>query len=80
MKRLKALLIALHEDETAVTATEYVVVLVLISCGSILALQLLGGWKEHDTEEDDIIRHTFARLSEGMSSRKIRGGLSVDAD
>ncbi len=80
MNRIKALLTALHEDETAVTSTEYVLVLVLISCGSIFILQLLGGWKEHDSEEDDMIRHTFARLSEGMSSRKIRGGLSAGAD
>ena len=79
MKRLEALLIALHEDETAVTSTEYVVILVLIACGSILTLQMLGGWSGQD-ENEGALREFYSSVHEEMSSGQIRGGLSAEDD
>lgn len=42
MDTLKTLLIALHEDEDGATATEYVVLLVLVACFVIATVALFG--------------------------------------
>ncbi len=42
MNTLKALLVALHNDEEGATATEYIVLLVLVACFVIGVIALFG--------------------------------------
>lgn len=70
MDSLLTRLYALHEDETAVTATEYVSILVLIACFSIGTVTLLG----------ETLTELYEEVYEGMSSGTIRGGLSEDVE
>ena len=65
-KRLKEF----HHNESAVTATEYVSLLVLIACGSIISVSLFGG----------AVNDVYREVHEGMSNGKIRGGLSSGVD
>ncbi len=68
MQMLKALLIALHEDETGVTATEYVSVLVLIACVGIVTVNTFG----------EAVSELYSEVHEGMSNGEVRGGLASE--
>lgn len=64
MKTLKQLLVALHDDEEGATATEYVVLLVLVACFVIAIIALFG-------EE---INRLFTEAQEEVSQVSVDGG------
>ena len=68
MQMLKALLITLHEDESGVTTTEYVSILVLIACVSVVTVNTFG----------EALSDLYSEVHEGMSNGEIRGGLASD--
>ncbi|RDV38186.1 Flp family type IVb pilin [Bradymonadaceae bacterium TMQ3] len=43
MENVKNLLISLHNDEDGATATEYIILLVLIACFVIMIVKAFGG-------------------------------------
>ncbi len=58
---------ALHEDESAVTTLEYVIIVTLVAFGAIGMVALLQGELEG----------LYGDVHEEMSSGQVRGGMSV---
>lgn len=58
METVKDALIALHEDEKGATATEYVILLILIACFVIAIVQLFG----------ETVSEKFASANSGVKS------------
>ena len=53
---LKNLLIALHNDEDGATATEYIILLILIACFVIAIVKLFGGTvsEKYNSANDEV--------------------------
>ena len=64
MDTLKTLLLALHSDEDGATATEYVVLLVLVACFVIAVVALFG----------DQINDLFGEAHDQVSKISVEGG------
>lgn len=59
METFKELLIELHEDESGATATEYVILLILIACFVIAIVNLFG----------DTVSEKFNDANEGVQNQ-----------
>ncbi len=64
MDTFKNLLLALHNDEDGATATEYVVLLVLVACFVIAVVALFG----------DQINNLFGEAHNQVSQVSVEGG------
>lgn len=64
MENIKNLAIALHNDEDGATATEYIVLLVLIACFVIAIVALFG----------ETIKNLFVDAQEEVGSISLDGG------
>lgn len=66
MHALLKAITALHRDEAGITSTEYVILLVLIACASIVTVMALA----------DEISEFYQDVHSQMSSGEIRGGIA----
>ena len=64
MDALKTLLVALHNDEDGATATEYVVLLVLVACFVIAVVAAFG----------DQINNLFGEANNTVRKMSVEGG------
>ena len=68
MDLIKQQLLALHQDEDGATATEYIVLLVLIACFVIAVVAAFG----------DTINELFGNAQDEVDSISIEGGYEDD--